>query len=212
MCYFRLLKSELFLEPEISESFHQIHEKQPKSPAIKSSPKYKKSGLTTWKAEEILRKLVRLMETDKPYQKNELTLNQLADIQNISPHHLSEVINTQLNLNFFDFVNQYRVEEVKENLANSDKANLTVLAIAYDAGFNSISSGSQIKRLQNIARKILLLKNRIQDKSNYSYQLTVHEYAALLHESHHCSSLLTVHKGTALQLIHSHVYSPSRPD
>lgn len=150
MGYFGLLKSEFFLEPAISKSFHQIHEDQHQSPAVKSSSKYEKSGLTTEKALEILRNLIRLMETENPYRKSELTLNQLADMLNISPHHLSEVINSQLNLNFFDFINQYRVDEVKKDLVNSEKANLTLLAIAFDAGFNSKSSFNSIfKRFTN---------------------------------------------------------------
>jgi AraC-like DNA-binding protein len=50
------------------------------------------------------------------------------------------VINTQFNQNFFDFVNTYRVEQAKRDLMDSKKRELKILAVAYDAGFNSKTS------------------------------------------------------------------------
>ena len=40
-------------------------------------------------------------------------------------------------MNFYHFVNYYRVEKVKESIAENKNQNLTLLAIAYDSGFNS---------------------------------------------------------------------------
>ncbi len=56
----------------------------------------------------------------------------------------SEVINTQLKLKFFDYINQYRVEQVKKDLLDPQKQNLTFLSIGIDAGFNSKSSFNAI--------------------------------------------------------------------
>ncbi len=66
--------------------------------------------------------------------------SRLAEMLSISPHNLSEVINTRLHQNFFDFVNEYRLEQAKREPANSDKTHIKILAITYDAGFNSKSS------------------------------------------------------------------------
>jgi len=61
------------------------------------------------------------------------------------------VINTRLQQNFFDFINHYRIEKVKKDLADPQKKNLKVLAIAFDAGFNSKSSFNAIfKRHTNL--------------------------------------------------------------
>ena len=64
----------------------------------------------------------------------------MAEALSVSPHNLSEMINTQLGKNFYDFVNGYRVEEVQRRLVDPGSAHLTVLALGLEAGFNSKSS------------------------------------------------------------------------
>jgi len=105
-----------------------------------NSELYEKSGLTSEKADVYQQQLLQLMESEKPYRNNKLTLSELASMLLISSHNLSEIINTKENKNFFDFINQYRIEEVKKELVNPKNSNLTILAIAMDAGFNSKTS------------------------------------------------------------------------
>jgi AraC-like DNA-binding protein len=57
----------------------------------------------------------------------------------IPVHHLSQVLNDRLQQNFFDFVNSYRVEEVRRRISEPSGRTLTLMAIALDAGFNSKS-------------------------------------------------------------------------
>ena len=102
--------------------------------------RYEKSGLSNEKADECQRNLLQIMESEKPYKNNNLTLSDLASLLKISSHNLSEIINTKGGKNFFDFINYYRIEEVKKELINPNKQNLTILAIAFDAGFNSKTS------------------------------------------------------------------------
>ncbi len=102
--------------------------------------KYEKSGLSKEKADEFYQKLIQLMEEKKIFTQIKLTLGELAEMIPISSHNLSEVINTKTGMNFFDFVNRYRIEEVKKNIVNPENSNITILAIAMDAGFNSKSS------------------------------------------------------------------------
>jgi len=102
--------------------------------------RYEKSGLSIEKAEMYQKKLLSIMESEKPYMNNNLTLGDLAALLSISSHNLSEIINTKEKKNFFDFINHYRIEETKRELINPKKGNLTILAIAMDAGFNSKTS------------------------------------------------------------------------
>jgi len=101
---------------------------------------YEKSGLTNTEAKSHLNNLHQIMETEKPFLNSDLTLQDLARLIDISTHNLSEIINTQLDRNFYDFINGYRVKEVQRRLENKDSELYSILAIALDSGFNSKSS------------------------------------------------------------------------
>ena len=77
------------------------------------------------------------MQTKKPYLNPELNIYQLSDDLKLKKHHLSQVINEKSGMNFFDFVNTFRVEEIKRNLANPSMTNYTLLGIGLESGFNS---------------------------------------------------------------------------
>lgn len=138
--YLGLSKSEIFLQRIIPD--WEAADPEGRSPDLKPEQpgKYQKSGLSVENAKKIVESLIRLMKIEKPYLDSDLTLIELAGSLNISPHNLSEAINTQLQQTFFDFVNQYRVEKVKKDLADPQKEHITFLALALEAGFNSKSS------------------------------------------------------------------------
>ena len=84
------------------------------------------------------------MENNKPYCEPELTLTSLAEQLKIGRNQLSEIINNSMGCNFYDFVNRYRVEEVKHRLTLTSSKNFTLLAIAFDSGFPSKSTFNTI--------------------------------------------------------------------
>ena len=106
--------------------------------------KYKKSGLDNATAEELKEKLISLMTFQKPYLDSGLTLNKLSDLLLVSNHNLSEVINSKLGKTYYDFINEYRVEEFKKRLADSSNQNYNLISIAFDSGFNSKTSFNTI--------------------------------------------------------------------
>ncbi len=89
---------------------------------------------------QYLKKLTSFMETEKPYLDFELTLQRLASQLNISEKELSILINHHLGKHFFDFINEYRINEAKIILENPDEEDITILEILYQVGFNSKSS------------------------------------------------------------------------
>lgn len=109
-------------------------------PEAKGNKKYERSSLTEEKARAILEKLLRLMEQDKPYTDSDLKLSRLASMISVTPNHLSQVVNDTLQQNFFDFVNSYRIDEAKTLMFDPKQQQFTLLAIAYEVGFNSKSA------------------------------------------------------------------------
>ena len=106
----------------------------------KKTAEYRKSGLKTNEAEQLHLQLLQLMNDKQPYLEPKLTLNLLSDELNTSPNYLSQIINQYREQNFYDFVNQYRIDEFKKRATRSENRRLNILAIAFDSGFNSKSS------------------------------------------------------------------------
>ncbi len=102
--------------------------------------KYQKTGLSDALSLEMKKKLLRIMESEQPYLNNELRLDDLSRLMNLSRNHTSQIINEHFNLSFFDFINKYRVKEAKNLLMNNAVNGLTMTQIAYDVGFNNRAS------------------------------------------------------------------------
>ncbi|UOQ52039.1 helix-turn-helix domain-containing protein [Hymenobacter cellulosivorans] len=111
----------------------------PAPPDTTAAPaaKYQKSTLTPEQAQEVADALLAFMRAHKPYRQNSLTIQELARQLELPKHRLSQVLNEQLGKNFYDFVNEYRVEEVKHLLRDPRYAHYSTLGIAEEAGFNS---------------------------------------------------------------------------
>lgn len=103
----------------------------------KQSPK---SNLSKEEQVTIKNKLDAVLTNQKPYLEQELTLNALAELVGTSDKKLSALLNHSLNISFYDFINRYRVEEVKEKLKLKEYEKYSLLGLAYTCGFNSKSS------------------------------------------------------------------------
>ncbi|RNL52136.1 helix-turn-helix domain-containing protein [Pedobacter jejuensis] len=81
--------------------------------------------------------LMQLMEKEFLFERSDLTLSEVAKKLHTNAVVLSRAVNQQFGLNFNDYINQYRVNAVIERLSLPEFKNQTLLAIAFDAGFNS---------------------------------------------------------------------------
>lgn len=82
-------------------------------------------------------KIELLIQEEKLYQNPELTLTDLSKKLQTNPAIISRTINQGFQMNFNDFINNYRIEAVKEMFKNGKHKKSTILGIAYDCGFNS---------------------------------------------------------------------------
>lgn len=113
---------------------------------VETKEKYKKSGLKNDISTSKYHELLKLMGEQKPYLEPKLSLNTLAKFLDISPNHLSQIINQYEQQNFNDFVNKYRVEEFIKRAAQNE--NFSFLAHALDSGFNSKSTFNTVFKKQ----------------------------------------------------------------
>lgn len=83
--------------------------------------------------------LQHFMEQQKPYLDSQLTLQKLATLSDIPAYRISDILNKHIGVNFFDFVNRYRVEEWKRQIIGASSST-TIQEVAFQSGFNSKSS------------------------------------------------------------------------
>ena len=95
-------------------------------------------------------KLNNYIENEKPYLEFDISLQDLSDKLSISSRNLSHIINKKYKQNFYDFINHYRLEQVKQSLQDS---NSPIKEIMYDSGFSNKAKfdfwHSQQRRVQH---------------------------------------------------------------
>ena len=104
---------------------------------IEKTPR--RSFLSKTMKDRYTQKLLTCMESKEPYLNPNLTIFDLADYTSISHRALSELINSTLNKNFYDFINDYRIRKAQQLLTDPASKHLTILGILYEVGFNSKS-------------------------------------------------------------------------
>ena len=83
--------------------------------------------------------LMRLMADERIYRHDNITIGTLATKLRIPEYRLRRLINQRLGYrNFNVFLNNHRIEEAKAALADPSQAEVPVITIAMDAGFQSL--------------------------------------------------------------------------
>lgn len=89
-------------------------------------------------------KVIELLEKDKLYLNESISLTEMAKVVGITSKKLSELLNHHLDTNFYNLINEYRIREVKQRLQSKGSDKYTLLSIAYDSGFQSKASFNRI--------------------------------------------------------------------
>lgn len=103
-------------------------------------PKYIASALTDQQANTMVEKLKQLMKEERLFLQPQLKIGDVASKLETTSKYLSQAINDGLGKNFYEFINEYRVEHVKGLLKDHNNHRFTLLALAQQAGFKSGST------------------------------------------------------------------------
>ncbi|MCX2761272.1 helix-turn-helix domain-containing protein [Aquimarina muelleri] len=123
-----------FVRPSLFEKVKVIASK---GIVKRNNSKYEKSGLTSSLSMELKSKLLYLLDEEKIYKQNDITLQKLSESLNTTRHNASQIVNEHFGLNFFELINKYRIEEAKELLKNKKYKDYAIIDIAYEVGFNN---------------------------------------------------------------------------
>jgi AraC-like DNA-binding protein len=118
----------------------------PSAPAPKL--RYPNNRLSTSGASAFLAALTTCMEQGQAFRNGELKLEELAAQIAMTPHELSQLINATCGMNFSDYLNRYRVEDLKRALQDPEQSHIRILDLALAAGFNSKSAMNRVFKTQ----------------------------------------------------------------
>ena len=113
------------------------------------------------------------------YQDPELSLGSLADKLGIHTHELSKIINTVLKKSFNDFINEYRVKDVIWKMQDAAYDHITLLGIAYEAGFNSKATFNRIFKQMTGESPVEYKANLKKEDSSYNLRRNA-QFAAII--------------------------------
>ena len=115
-----------------------IQSKEKQQPVIEE--KYRKSNVTEEECRRLAGELELLMQRDRLYVNPNLKIADLAAILNVSTYTLSYLFNQYLDKNYYDYLNDYRIEEFKRLVDKDEYSKYTLTALAELCGFSSRTS------------------------------------------------------------------------
>lgn len=143
MCigFFGISQVKVFTERDLLYVQNRDQQKDQTTEAkIKKDLNTKQAKLVDGNIEDIYSKTIELVKREKLYLNPELKVLDLAILLDIHPNLMSKAINQVSEANFYDLVNKMRVEEFINRSKMEDAGQYTIIALAYDAGFNSKAS------------------------------------------------------------------------
>lgn len=120
-------------------------------PTIKGK-KYARSRLNTQDLERLKIDLEQLMLEKKPYLNNKLLKSELAELLGVSNPEMARLLNEKIGMNFFEYVNYYRIKEFIKLAQRDEEKQLTFFGLAKEAGFNSKTTfNKSFKKLMGVS-------------------------------------------------------------
>jgi AraC-like DNA-binding protein len=113
--------------------------------------KYKSSALTPSYSLELKEELLALLDDDRIYKESGISLDLLSEKLGTSRHNTSQIINEHFNMNFYELMNKYRIDEAIQLIKNGKENKLNIIDIAYKVGFNNkVSFNKSFKKALSV--------------------------------------------------------------
>ena len=123
--------------------------------------KYKTSNLKEQEILAIKQEILSKMKNEKLYRNEAFKVNDLAKSIGKPTHYISQTLNKEMHQNFYELVNSFRVEEVKDRLKKGDASKISIQAIGEECGFsNKTSFYRAFKKITNMTPNQYLKQNR----------------------------------------------------
>ena len=103
----------------------------------KQKKRYKQALLDTQEIKKYSKELEQIMLDYKLFLNPDLSLKDLASYLELPANYVSQLLNEGFQKNFSAYVNTFRLNEFKERILLDENKQLTIMAVAYDSGFNS---------------------------------------------------------------------------
>jgi len=135
---------------------HRIFDKE------KSNSKYSNININMEEFSFYKGQIEKMMQFEKPYLNHTFTLQELSKYISLPPYLTSHIINKGFGTNFSDYINAYRIDLAKFKLTSSLYKNIKIAEIAYECGFNTLSSfNSSFKKLTGVTPSKFKISNNI---------------------------------------------------
>ncbi len=159
-----LLDTEIASANAVQALIKQEEKKKQEEHEAKLQAMYEKSRMNQNEYKALYKKVKECMEQEKAYTNPNLRITDLATMVDCTPTKLSQMFNQYLHQNFFDFINQYRVEEFKHRVTNEKYSQYTAVAISETCGFKRSSFFAAFKKIEHCTPSEYLQKHGINRK------------------------------------------------
>lgn len=119
---------------------HEVEAGTEKKMLVHTDDKYRTNKVSPEECKRLYRLLESEMKRNKPYRNPNLKVAELASLIGTTSHSLSYLFNQYLEKNYYDYINEYRVEEFKTLILKEEYAKYTLTALAELCGFSSRAS------------------------------------------------------------------------
>lgn len=134
------------LQAEVDSEQKQLQQRQPEQKQEHleqpqpGEEKHKSNRLNETECKELYAKLTAYVEKERPFTNPDLKMGELATALGTSSHALSYLLNQYINQSYYDFINEYRIAEFKQLVADNKYSRYTLSALAELCGFSSRAS------------------------------------------------------------------------